>query len=294
MRQIALFARAVVALITTISLGGLIGGTELLDRQDIRGFLVGAGRLAMKPSLFGLFEYDRLLLLAVCSLGVVMTWEALRNRDRPISVLASEMRVEFLDHTGADVQVSRTQYLRANQPDVTAYYMEASTSFGGTIPRDRITHGAFVGRRAIRDHVDIPPTSGDTRLEIAHVFDDAMPFGLVNVLVPEFLLRFLVARIRIQPRFVVRREIAIHYVNEHGKNDTYYQATADRYVQRNVKVSVKFHPGRLPRIQKGVLEAQLIRRNGIERIYSSVRGDATYEYGFRRLKNERVRIPFRF
>lgn len=204
------------------------------------------------------------------------------------------MRVAFLDRDGTQVKVSRTQYLRANHPEVTAYYMEAWTSFGGQIRRDLLTADAFAGTRRIPNHADVPPTRGNERLEITHVIENGMPFGLRNMLVPAFVLRWLI-RLGYFPPFVVRRDLALTYQNEHTLADTYYQIVADRYIQKNVTVHVTFHPDRPPVLPNGVLKCQLIRRNGMETLaFNTGAQNGEFMYRFSRLRNEKVRIPFQF
>jgi hypothetical protein len=278
---------------TVLSLGGAVGGLDVVNRQDIIQFLRDTATLAAKPSYFD-FSYDRLIFLAVFFLVVVVLIESVLNRNRPVTVLASELRVEFLDATGADVKLTRTQYLRANHPNVTAYYTLMSALFGGTIPRHLVVVSAFAGNKHIPNHANIPPTSGEARLEIAHVFDQGMPFGLANILIPEFILRWIVLHTSFKPAFVVRRGITTHFKDEHVLNDTYYEATADRYTQRHVKVIIKFDGRRPPNLTDGVLEGQLLKRRGVEVIYFTATGAETHECFFRRLQNETVRIRFKF
>jgi hypothetical protein len=171
--------------------------------------------------------------------------------------------------------------------------MDFSTDFGGTIPKDMLEVNAFAGNEPIQNHTEIPPTPGNTHLEVTHVFDQSLPFTVWNIIVPEFLLRAAVRR-HFNPGFIVRREVELHALDEHKVNDTYYQATADRYTQRNVKIRIMFHPQRPSILNGGVLEAQLLKRTGIQRVYFRNTGNYSHEWTFRKLHNERVRIPFRF
>jgi len=208
------------------------------------------------------------------------------------------MRIDFIDPKGAEVRVVRTQYFRANNPNVTAYYAEASAGFGGRLPKDKIHWEASVGKRnrLILNRVHIPPTQGDTKLEIEHIFTEGMPFGIGNVLIPEFILRYLLSK-NIQPSFIVRRGLTTVYLDEHILDDTYFQLTAERYIHRNVTIDIVFNRERLPKDLKEVgnrLEGQMLRRGGIESVYSEAKYDYHHQFYFKRLCNEKVRIPFKF
>jgi hypothetical protein len=292
---ILLIGRGIIILFTILSLGGAVGGLELVNRAQITHALSVVGSYLATPSAYDLFSYDRLLFLFVLGFASILIFESIVNRNRPITVLGTDLRVEFLDADGTDVRLSRIQYLRANHPNVTAYYMEFSTQFGGTIPQNTLQLDAVAGTNVrLRNHPDIPPTVSNTRLEVSHIFDDGMPFTIWNMLIPEFILRIIVRNNWRIPKFVVRREVSIHVAEEHKKNDTYYQATVERYRQRDVKLTITFNQRRRCRLTGGVLEAQLLKPSGVEPIFFKGLGGDSYQATFRKLQNVRVRVPFKF
>jgi hypothetical protein len=167
-----------------LSLGGAIGGLEFVKRADIVNAASAVGKFLATPSTFDLFSYDRFMFLMVFIFICIVIFESIINRNRPFTILSTELRFEFLDAVGKDLLISRVQYLYANQPDLTAYYMETWTDFGGTIPKDRVIANARAGNVPIPNHVDIPPTVSTGRLELTHVFDNKMPFTVWNMLIP--------------------------------------------------------------------------------------------------------------
>jgi len=96
----------------------LIGGTELFSRQDVQTAILAGWHAISQPSFA--FSDDRIVGLIILVPCLVIMIESVANRNQPITVLQSTMNVVFADPTGAKVVVSRTQYLRANHPDVTA------------------------------------------------------------------------------------------------------------------------------------------------------------------------------
>ena len=89
------------------------------------------------------------MFLGILCFSSIVIVESFLNRNRPITVLGTEVSVEFMDETGADVRIFRTQYLRANHEGVTAYFMEVWAAFGGTVPREQINVDAFIGSNQI-------------------------------------------------------------------------------------------------------------------------------------------------
>lgn len=288
-----LIGRGIIALFTVLSLGGAIGGFELISRANITAAVTAVGTFIETPSV-GLFSYDRIVFLLILVFAFIVIFESIFNRNRPVSVLSSELRLDFLDPRGENLKVSRTQYLRANQPNVTAYYTATSTDFGGTIPRDRVSYNAFVGDKQINNRIDIPPTVGASRLEITHIFDDGMPFKIWNVLIPEFVLRFIVRHDIAKLNFIVRRDLSWYFLNEHVLSNTYYEATAERYVQKNVKIVITFHPARPCQLSGGILMASIVKRSGMKQCPFRTTGAYCHEYTFKKLQNEKVHVPLRF
>lgn len=168
LNRVVLIGRGIIALFTVLSLGGAIGGTELVDRVAIAHAVSAVGTFLETPSKIGVsFSYDRIMYIIILFYVSAVIADGIRNRHNPLTVLKSERILEFRDDTGENVLLHNTQYLRANHPKVTAYYTYVSTEFGGTIPRDRIRMLSFSGEdQFINSHIQISPTPSNNSAEI--------------------------------------------------------------------------------------------------------------------------------
>lgn len=284
----------IVTLFALLSLSGAVGGFEIKPQNQI----AEAGRAVLafleQPSL-GLFSYEKIVYLVLFAISLRLMIYIISNRYRPISILRSDFRLEFLTSDGSDVQVVRTQWLRANRYNVTAYFSNAAANFGGTIPKNKIVGSAYLGNNVFDSALDVAPTPGESKAELEHRFIHELPFSLWFALIPDFTLRlFAGIKPSILPNFIVKRSSTVHYINEHNKNETYFQLTAEKYSHYNIHIKLIFHPSRLPRLRNGELEAARIQLNGVEPIMFSSITQNQYEGSINKMHNESIRVPLHF
>jgi hypothetical protein len=80
---VQLIGRGIIALFTALSLGGAIGGVELVNKTEIAHALSTVAAFLATPSGYDLFTYDRLMFLGVLAFAGIIIFESIINRNRP-------------------------------------------------------------------------------------------------------------------------------------------------------------------------------------------------------------------
>jgi hypothetical protein len=169
----------------------------------------------------GAFEYHRLVLTIIFLSFIWITIDTFRFRNNPISVFGSKIRVYFDDSAGDHVRIVREQKLRANTPNITAYFMGVSADYGGSIPRNSITQQASCKRPGLTSGLQL--IGSETSWEIIQLSRPSLPYRWYSTLFPEWYLRFTVnLPANFLPSFVVTREISTLWINEYNKPEAQY------------------------------------------------------------------------
>jgi hypothetical protein len=152
-------------------------------------------RLGLTQIFVSLFEPKLTLGFAMRWLSVVLLCGAAyilvtgwAYRNLPISVIWTKLDIHFDAADGSRVRIEREQALRANQPEVSAYFMQCRpTSENGRIPEASISGSVYCGNLNYQDRLDLH--GNDARgFEVMHLFGAALPFAWYMPLIPVWLL----------------------------------------------------------------------------------------------------------
>jgi hypothetical protein len=235
-------------------------------------------------SLIALFVFGLLYNAAV----------AWRFRHRPVSVLSTRFELHFSEPDRSVVRVEREQRLRANRPDVTAYYMTMKPDPGGKINKKDIECWISPKNAKISDSV-VPIGSPEAGWECMHCFEPHLPYAWYSPVIPQFVMRNSRASL---PKFVrkliIVQRVKTIYREDFNREEPSFNVTSTRYRQRNVTVDIFFHEDRTPVADQIV--AQRIRANGVQNEEIERRRKDGKDY-FRvyvgKLYDERVRIAWK-
>lgn len=241
-----------------------------------------------------LFASERpfLVLLAIGLLynGIVTA----RYRNIPITALSTSLELHFEDADGVTVTSQRKQVIRANHPNVTAYYTEVSPSRGGIIRKEEINFwlDRFDGQVAEEMH---KYGREDVGWECIQMFARPLPYKWYLPLLPESLL---LIKPQYLPRFIRRLIVIRHgnvtYRNEFNRPDPFHQFRSIRYTHKRISIELHFHEQNMPsyddilahRISSnGVLSEKVTRQQKEGRKYFRIEVD--------RLINERLRVSWK-
>src|SRR5665213_1296336 len=223
--------------------------------------------------------------LIIGSIYILVTNKIYRNI--PISVIWTKLIVHFDTVDGSRVRIAREQALRANQPNVTAYFMTARpTTQTGRMPEDGISGNVFCGDTDYNDRLDL---HGDERrgFEIIHLFGQSLPYAWYMPLIPIWLLNRDPQRLFwfLKNKVVVRR-ISTTYEDEHNIPRPSMSFSATIYPQHNFEISMRCPAGHL----LTNIQAMRIKNNGIVDVRARQQTDGTFVLFIDRLQNETLRV----
>ncbi len=165
-------------------------------------------------------------------------------REVPVTVMRTDVDIEFINPDGSQVRIVRTQVLRANRPDVTAYYSKhAPNSPTGRIPKAEISSSAHCQDRTIQQELEKSGRENAT-LELTHLFKPSIPYYWYILLIPSSIItkRYDDMSVFLKRR-MVKRTLAMTIYNEYNCDEPFVAFTALNYPQRNVHVKVHFGTG---------------------------------------------------
>lgn len=189
---------------------------------------------------------------------ILVTGWAYRNL--PISVIWTKLDIHFDAADGSRVRIEREQALRANQPEVSAYFMQCRpTSENGRIPEASISGSVYCGNLNYQDRLELH--GNDARgFEVMHLFGAALPFAWYMPLIPIWLLNREPDKLfgSFKKKIPVRR-MSVTYLNEFNVAKPAINFMASIYTQHNI--SVHFHVPAETRLNN--LRARRIKTNGV-------------------------------
>jgi len=160
-------------------------------------------RLSLTQILISLFEFERTIGFAMRWLSVFMILGSLYilitnrlYRNIPISVIWTRLHVFFDMPDGSRVRFERENGLRANQPNVTAYF----TSSRPTMPLGRLIRGSITGTvycdgQRFPDKIRTHGTEAKG-FEIIHMFGRPLPYAWYMPLIRTNYLVFYETKLR--------------------------------------------------------------------------------------------------
>lgn len=184
-----------------------------------------------------------LVLMFSCSAYVLII--AYIFRRTPITILRSDFEMKFESADGSRVSINRTQTLRANQPNVTAFYGHHRPD-NGSIPKGGIEANIFCQSCNTSSYLEIFGRE-DSGLEIMQVFDEPLPYSWFVPLIPVSLLN---KKYDDLPNFfkrrLVKRTLKFVYVGEFNVTDPVMRFASGTYPQKCVRFSLEFSKKALP------------------------------------------------
>jgi hypothetical protein len=210
-------------------------------------------------------------------------------RNIPITIIWTRVQVRFMDEFGERVELHREQLLRANQPDVTAYFSTHSPTSGGHVPHDQITASVYCESCNLNDRIEV--TGSETgKTELVHVFGTPLPYRWYMPLIPAWALNQEYSRLpKFIRRYVVIRRNKIVYCDEYlgPKPVMSFSSTSGRYHQFNMQLEVAFH-GPVP----DSLKIMRIKNNGVIDVHSERRPDNSVVVRLDKMRTETLRISW--
>ena len=242
---------------------------------------------------FYIFAYERPFLLLLAFGFAYTAIIIFRYRDLPLSVLDTIVTVQFDEPDGSVVTVTKKQFIRANQPGVTAYHMDAAPYPGGTIDPHEISCWLNTTNYPINEGVEPSGKSGSP-IELIHSFDPALPFAWYLPLIPD---RILLARHNLLPKFlrkfVVQQWIRTVYRNDFNQPGSYFELRSTRYPHRAITVKLCFDPRKMPSLEDIVARRIVVDGVRLETVHQiEESANCVYEIRADWLSRERLRISW--
>ena len=178
-------------------------------------------------------------------------------RNVPLTIISTKMKVTFGDDGAA--LIDREQLLRANQPNVTAYFTSHSPSApNGSLLRDRMTASVYCHGWGVKDELEL--RGNEKKLEALHIFDKPLPYAWYMPLIPSFILNRDPSRLpKFLRKYVIVRKNEVYYLNEFNVPDPVMNfVPAGRYQHFNLTVELQFPHG-IP----NNFRAREIKNNGV-------------------------------
>jgi hypothetical protein len=208
-------------------------------------------------------------------------------RNVPITVIRTKYELVFLEDDGSVVEINREQLLRANRPDVSAYYSRHLPEYG-RIPEHGISSYVFSSYYTDLD-CDTELSKDGNGYEALQLFRPNLPNSWYMPLVP---VRIINREYEDLPKFirkniVVRRQ-RVRYENEYNVPKPTAEVVAQAYVQMNFTVILRFKD-RIP----PDLKIRRIQNAGVVTVhYDSNTQTNVVQVRITRLKNETLRITW--
>ena len=217
------------------------------------------------------------------------SWMHFRFRNTPLTVLTTHITLRFEKSDGSYVHVFREQTVRANQPNVKAYYTTMTPRWGGTIARSTIESGLSNETKKIFSSSDVTGHEA-TGWQLVQTFDPAVPYTPFFPFIPRFLFK---ENNRYFQKYVLKRHSRCYYENDFIDPDPYFSLKAERYTHHEVEIILQFDVNAVP--PAVAMKAQLIDRHGVSDV--AVRPTAKgNEYMIRvlNLRHDELRISWKW
>lgn len=244
------------------------------------------------PWTVPLLTLENLLLLLLILVAIYTFLRSAKKPEAPIEVLSTKVsiNVDRADHS--KYTVFTEQYLRANRPEVSAYYCNVLPSPNGEVFANISTSIGGYGRTVIEQEFDSPLKIGTERSgwDYIQVFKQSLPYPFYAPLVPSFMLA------KQEPqrmswllrRMVVRRTTTVHFKDDLNVGIQYHQIFSQRYPQRNITIILEFPDGVV--IDQDKIIARHRKENAIYRETVDWISGNTCRVYFKRMRREMVGI----
>lgn len=191
--------------------------------------------------------------LAVVVVGTVVNATfTIRNRNRPITVLCTEITLQFLDG-GKDVISKRKQVMHANRPGIKAYFLKVTHD----APNGRFKPDPATGKE-LAAWIENPPNlkitphmtgTGKAR-EIDLVYSSQLPYNWKITLIPRWFLEWGPEKLpRWISKYLVVQRVVYSTLEEYDGDYAKFSINCTRYSHQRVTVELDFSYDKGPKPQ---------------------------------------------
>lgn len=239
----------------------------------------------LHPSWTQEFLMRWLLILAFIALGYSAFIQFI-FRNLPITIISTDLFIRISPNGYA--RMKRKQLLRANQPNVTAYF----NSHAASAPTATIPTGGIVG------HVYCDGWNGkgslelrgnDKKREVMHIFSKALPYTWYMPLMPKWILNRDPSKLfKFVRRYVVTRETEVRYENEFNHEPMMNFNSTGRYQHFNLNITIEFSGQTIP----SNFKVREIRNNGVTDLMHQNKSDNTVGIRVDKVSASTIRITW--
>lgn len=271
---------------------GLLVGTAIgilvpafVDNKSLTQIIVSL----FEPELTQSFLLKWLILIIFILCLYIFVLERM-YKNTPITLISTGIDIDFIKNDGSEVRVRRTQLLRANQLNVSAYFMKASaTSPSGRIPKANIHAQIYCDDRNFNSSLRIFGRESG-QLNIFHRFGGALPYSWYLCLIPAVLMNHDHDKM---PSFfrrrIAQRKFEHVYIDEYNVEFPCIAFTAEKYPQKNLSITIDFN-GLNPKD----IEVWRVKNNVvIDMNYKKENGSDVVKIFVSKLQEETIRIMWK-
>lgn len=266
------FIFSIFSFVSFLRLGGVGWQTAPPDLSAISSFFFSPQSTS--------FFLERPLLLVVGAVSALAAISAYRKRNDAFTSISTDISIYFEKEDGSKVRMTRKQKVRANHPNVSAYFTTIDAGRHGTVPPGEVSGWARTHKREpLNAKLEI--LGDEKKCDIIQICEPSFPFNWSLDLLPDFLRR----------DFIEREITTVHYGCFQEEED-YYEVLTDRYPNTAVTINVHFDPNRKPKEVRG----QRIKANGVistPSVMTDDRGTELYTVSFLNSTKERLRISWK-
>lgn len=244
------------------------------------------------PWIVPLLTLENLLLLLLIVVSVYAFLRSVKKPEAPIEVLSTKVSITVDPTDHSKYKVFTEQYLRANRPDVSAYYNKFVPSPNGEVFKNISTSIDGYGRTVIEQEPDSPLQIGTKKSgwDCIQVFKQPLPYPFYAPLVPSFMLakqepQRMSSLLR---RLVVRRTTTVDFKDDPNIRIRYHQIVSQRYPHRNITIILELPAGAV--VNQDKIIARHRRENAVYRETVDWTSGNTCRVFFRRIRRETAGI----
>ena len=244
------------------------------------------------PWIVLLLTLENLLLLLLIVVSVYAFLRSVKKPEWPIEVLSTKVSITVDPTDHSKYKVFTEQYLRANRPDVSAYYNKVVPSPNGEIFENISTSIDGYGGTVIEQEPDSPLRIGTVKSgwDCIQVFKQPLPFPFYAPLVPSFMLakqepQRMSSLLR---QMVVRRTTTVNFKDDPDIRLQYHQIVSQRYPHRNITIILELPDSAV--INQDKVIGRHRRENAVYRETVDWTSGNTCRVFFKRIRNETAGI----
>lgn len=187
--------------------------------------------------------FARIFLLVIVVGIIVNAIFTIRNRNRPLTVLCTEITLQFRDG-GKDVITKRKQLMHANRPGIKAYFIKVTHDApNGRFKPDPVSGNELMAWIENPEDLKITPRMTGTRAvrDIDLVYSSPLPYGWIITLIPRWFLEWGPEKLpeRIAKYLVVQR-VLYTSVDEYDGDYAKIGVSCTRYSHQRVTIELDF------------------------------------------------------